>query len=114
MTTLNDIRTQLDQTAGVIEGFRSIVADGTPVDLAGLDENIATICAAIAKLPPHERPILKGALVTLMDEMNTLVASLELQRETTSQELKGVSSRQQAVSAYGKSGGGSRKGGPDK
>ncbi len=104
MTALNDIRRQLDHTAGVIEDFRRLVSGGTPVDLSGLDENIAAMCNAIGDLPPDERPGLRSALVTLMADMDTLVDTLRRQHEATTQELKGVSSRQKAVSAYGKGG----------
>jgi hypothetical protein len=115
MTAINDIRAQLDRTSGVIEDFRRIVTGGTPIDLTGLDDSIAAMCAAIAELPLEQRPALKSALLRLMAELDTLVASLQQQQESISQELKGVSSRRKAVSAYGKGGGaGPRKDGSDR
>ena len=114
MTALNDIRVQLDQASGAIESYRRVVAGGTPVDLTGLDQKIASMCSAIAALPPGERADLKSALLTLMSDMDALVASLKQQQDSVAQELKGVSSRERAVSAYGKGGAGPRhKGGQD-
>lgn len=114
MTAFQDIRAQLDQTSSVIENFRRIVSGGTPVDLTGLDDSVAAMCAAIAELPPDQRPALKSALIRLMADLDTLVASLHAQQDAISQDLKGASSRHKAVSAYGKGGVTSRKGGPDR
>jgi hypothetical protein len=110
MTAIDDIRAQLDYTSSVIEDFRRIVGGGTPVDLTGLDGSVAAMCAAIAQLPPDQRPGFRSVLIRLMDEMDALVASLRQQQESIAQELKGVSSRHQAVSAYGRGGGAGPRG----
>ena len=102
MTGLHDIQIQLNQAAGIIGGFRHSVVNGKTVDLAGLDHAIEEVCNAVATLPPDERITLKGTLITLIDEMDALVKSLETQQQSISDDLKGVSSRQRAVSAYGK------------
>lgn len=102
MTAINDIRAQLDYASSVIEDCRRIVSGGTPVDLSGLDNSVAAMCSAIAELPVDQRPIFKSGLIRLMDEMEALVSCLKQQQDSIAQELRGVSSRHQAVSAYGK------------
>jgi hypothetical protein len=102
MTASGGIQAQLDQTCDVIGGFRRSAEAGMVIDLSGLDRSVETMCEAIARLPADERRPLKDALVALLDELNALVAALEAQQRNTSEELKGVSSRQRAVTAYGK------------
>jgi hypothetical protein len=102
MTAFADIRAQLDQTCDLIGGFRRSAEAGTVIDLHGLDQSVEAMCESIARLPADQRPPLKDALVALLDEMNALVATLETRKRDASEELKGVSSRQRAVTAYGK------------
>lgn len=102
MTARTDIRAQIGRTSVLIDTFRRSAQAGMAIDLTGLDRSVAAMCDAIAALPPEERPPLKDALVALLDEMNTLVAALEAQQQEVSDSLKGVSSRQRAVAAYGK------------
>jgi hypothetical protein len=102
MSSLEDIQTQLDQTSGVIEGFRNSVAEGSVIDLTGLDQRIEAICTAINELTADRRITLKATLIKLIDDLNGLVEILHIQQDKASEGLKGVASRQQAVSAYGK------------
>lgn len=102
--TSADIRAQLDRTVGLVGGFRRSTEAGMVVDLAGLDRSVEEICGTIERLPAAERPALKDALVCLLDELNALVAALETQQREISDSLKGISSRQRAVAAYGKGG----------
>lgn len=102
MTARTDVRAQLDRASGLIDTFRRSAEAGMAIDLTGLDRSVAAMCDAIAALPADQRPPLKDALIALMDEMNALVAALEAQQQAVSDSLKGVSSRQRAVAAYGK------------
>ena len=102
MSALEDIQLQLDQSSGVIEGFRNSLAEGSVIDLTGLDQSIEAICTAINELPAEQRITVKAALIGLIDDLNGLVDMLHIQKSKASEGLKGVTSRQQAVSAYGK------------
>ena len=103
MTALSDIQAQLDHTSGIIDGFRRNITDGALIDLSGLDQGVEEMCGAINKLPADQRLSVKQALITILDALNGLVGSLEEQHQEASDGLKGIASRQQAVSAYGKS-----------
>lgn len=102
MTALMDIQAQLDQTSGVIDSFKDSLADGAMIDMSGLDKSVEAMCAAIASLPADQRLTVKEALITILDSLNGLVGSLEEQQHGASEGLKGLASRQKAVSAYGK------------
>ena len=102
MSALGDIKTQLDQTSSVVEGFRRSVAEGSVIDLTGLDQSVEVMCNAINGLPADQRVTVKATIIGLLDELNALVEMLKIQQNETSEGLKGVTSRQQAVSAYGK------------
>lgn len=102
MSALRDIQTELDQTSGVIERFRTCLAEGSVIDLTGLDRRIEGMCNAIIELPEDQRATVKATLIGLIDELNGLVEVLSRQQDKVSEELKGVASRQKAVSAYGK------------
>jgi hypothetical protein len=116
MSALQDVQSQLDRTAGVIEGFRRSVAEGSVIDLAGLDRGIEEMCEAIKHLPADQRIKVKDTLIGLIDDLNNLVEALHAQQHKVSEALGGITSRQKAVSAYGKSheAARSRKGGPAK
>jgi len=103
MSALEDIQKQLDQTSGVIGGFRTSVAEGSVIDLTGLDRSIEVMCDAIKELPADQRVTVKATLIGLLDDLNALVDMLHIQQSKVSEGLKGVASRQQAVSAYGRS-----------
>jgi hypothetical protein len=102
MSALEDIQMKLDQTSGVIEGFRCSVAEGSVIDLTGLDQSIDLMCNAINELPTDQRVTVKATLIGLLDDLNALVDMLAIQQNKVTDGLKGVASRQQAVSAYGK------------
>jgi len=102
MNATEEIVGEISHAAGLIDGFRQSAAAGNSVDLSGLDSLVETLCATIVTLPPAERDPLKSSLLVLIDDLNRLVEILEPQQNDASEELKGVSSRHRAVSAYGK------------
>lgn len=114
MTALSDIQAQLDQTAGIIDSFKHSITDGALIDMTGLDRSVEEICAAIAELPADQRVTVKETLITILDSLNGLVESLEEQQQDASDGLKGLASRQQAVSAYGKGNVAAQPGKPQK
>ena len=113
MSALEEIQTQLDQTSDVIERFHGSVAEGSVIDLTGLDQKIEGMCIAINELPEHERITVKGTLIGLIDDLNALVGKLTIQQNRISEGLKGVTSREKAVSAYGKGLNTTKPGKPD-
>lgn len=102
MTAGEQVRTALDDAQRAIVTATALVAEGRPIDLIGLDKEIATLCGNIAGLPGGERKDFKARLLALIDELGRLVAEIETQHRAIAAALGGVSSRRNAVSAYGK------------
>jgi hypothetical protein len=102
MTAGEQVRTALDDVQRAIVTATTLVADGKPIDLTGLDQGIASLCGDIAALPAEERRDFKPRLVTLIDELGRLVGAIETQHRTIAAALTNVGSRRSAVNAYGK------------
>jgi len=105
MTAGEQVRTALDDAQRAIVTATALVAEGKSIDLTGLDQGVATLCGDIAALPVSERKDFKPRLLALIDELGRLVAEIETQHKEIAAALTGVSSRRNAVSAYGKGAG---------
>jgi hypothetical protein len=79
---------------------------GITVDLAGLDEQISTLCTQARTLPPASGRRLLGDLEVLMRRLNELEASIARQRDTLRDAAEGRTDahtvRRQAAAAYAK------------
>ena len=61
------------------------LADGYMLDLAGLDGEIARLCAAAQEAPPSMAPALRRALEGLLAQVETLQAALPKPRSERDQ-----------------------------
>jgi hypothetical protein len=102
MKDVQDVRESIDRAAAAIGTAQTLVAEGKTVDLSGLDEGIATLCADVAALPKDRRTTIKMPLLGLVDGLNRLVDGIRSQHERLSAALNGTTSRRNAVSAYAK------------
>lgn len=109
MAAKEDIAHEIDHAASMVDAFRTAAAAGSTVDLSGLDTKVEKLCGEIAAMPAPERNGFKRSLLSLIDDLNRLVETIEAQQKDVSETLKGVSSRQRAVTAYGR---GQSAGGP--
>ncbi|QQP88809.1 hypothetical protein IGS68_22780 [Skermanella sp. TT6] len=94
---------------GELEGIVLAVADaqvalagGGVIDLAGLDDRIAAICAALETRPPEAARALLPRLLALVEDLNGLSAACDKVRADTSIELERVATRNRASLAYGR------------
>lgn len=101
MTDLAQLEERMREAAAGIEAARGLLAQGDMIDLAGLEGHIEALCSEIATLAGENRQRIKPRLVALIDELNTLAGTLQTQHERLTGELKDISTRQRAVSAYG-------------
>lgn len=90
----------LRQAAAAIGAARTLLDQGSIVDLTGLEAHVDRACAAIASLPRPERQPLKPALVALIDGLGGLAGELSAQHREITSALTGIGARHQAVSAY--------------
>ncbi len=101
MTPLEACRRCAD---GIAEARRA-VADAAFVDLAGLDEEVMELCAAIHSLPAGDRPAMREALAALLGELDALTAALGQQQQEL-REAEAGQQRERAAQAYRASPGG--------
>lgn len=94
------IQDELKETAEGIDAARGLVKSGQTVDLAGLEARVADICARIPSVAAKDRQRLKPTLVAIIDGLSNLADALTRQRDGIEGELRDVSARQRAVSAY--------------
>lgn len=105
MNDAASIDAELEHAGTVIDACGEGARRGEAVDLTGLDVKVEALCQAVAGLPEAERAPFKRRLIDLMDRLNKLVATLETQRAAISDDIRGLTSRHRAVSAYGKGAG---------
>ena len=66
----------IDTLRDTLAMARALVQGGRHVDLAGLDDEAATLCAALQAAPAdHARP-LRPALLTLLTELDALAVTM--------------------------------------
>jgi hypothetical protein len=97
----DELRARLLETANLVGTARNLIAEGGVVDLQGLDDRVASICAALPKLPPDEREALKPALIALMDGLGGLADTVKAQHALLADKLSTVSQGSRAAGAYG-------------
>jgi len=102
MSSIDEIVHEIDHVASMINAFRAAATGGDIVDLSGIDQRVETLCSNISLRRTEARDRLKSPLLALIDDLNRLVETLEVQQNEASETVKSISSRHRAVSAYGK------------
>jgi hypothetical protein len=106
MTTPDDsirgLEHEIERISGAISAYRSAAAAGDLIDLSGVDGQVEALCNGIASAPHMDRAKFRNPLLALIDDLNGLVEILTSGQQAVSDDLNSVSSRQRAVSAYGK------------
>lgn len=100
-----EVRARLDQLTAHLTAAQTLVAGGSSIDLTGLDAVVEALCLDVRGLPQANRQACKEPLIVLIDEFDRLTKLLAAQREVLQGQLKGLSDRQRAASAYGAAGG---------
>ena len=102
MTQTGDaLRAQLLEAATLVGTAKSLIVEGSVVDLAGLSARIETVCTALPGLPATEREALKPALVALMDGLGGLAEAVKAQHASLTGKLSAQSQASRARGAYG-------------
>lgn len=106
------IGSEMERAGRMIDACGENAQRGDLVDLSGLDTTIEELCQDLMTLPDSERAPLKPRMIDLIDRLNKLIGDLEAQQSLVSDDIKDLSSRHRAVSAYGKGANTSAPGGP--
>ena len=101
MSESERITKELDAITVIIDASQGLLDDGKVIDLAGLDKRVDKLCADIAAQPAANSRGLKDRLILMIESLDRLVASLDVQHKELGAALKDVTDRQRAVTAYG-------------
>lgn len=94
------IEAALREAATAIDSARTLLDQGTVIDLNGLEAHVEQACGRIPALPAPDRERLKPILVALIDGLNKLSEQLSTQHQEISGTLQNIGTRTRAVSAY--------------
>jgi hypothetical protein len=95
------IERELDMIALAIGDTRVALQGGGVIDLAGLDDRVAAICAGLETQPHETARVLLPKLVLLVQDLNMLSAACAQVQTDTEQALRKMSGNR-ASQAYGK------------
>lgn len=103
MGDLKQIQAGLDEAGSAVQAARTLLSQGSLVDLSGLEKFVEELCGSVAELSSSQGGTIKSALVKLIDELNGLAESITTERDNISGEMKTLSDNKRAASAYGSS-----------
>jgi hypothetical protein len=95
------IERELEIISLAISDTRVVLQAGGVIDLAGLDDRIAAVCAGLETQPPEIARAMLPRLVILVQDLNMLSAACAKVQADTALALRQVS-RNRASRAYGK------------
>lgn len=75
-----ELLAELEAVADVLAAARRSLAEGALLDLAGLEDRIADLCAALVKLPHADAGGFSEPMTMLVSEFDALVVALKSQR----------------------------------
>ncbi|UEM20183.1 hypothetical protein JL100_024390 [Skermanella mucosa] len=96
------IELELEAIVLAVADAQVALSGGGVIDLAGLDDRIAAICAALETRSPEAARALLPRLLTLVEDLNMLSAACDKVQADTSIELERVATRNRASLAYGR------------
>lgn len=102
MTNLAEISETARDLRHKIRRGSQAAEKGDVIDLLPVQAEVDALCSALAALPRDESKSIQADIVALVDELSTLTDKLNEGLIIIRNELKDLSERQRAVSAYGK------------
>jgi hypothetical protein len=84
-----------------ISAGQQCIALKQPVDLRGLEKVVAGIAEKLSLLPHDQALVQRSALIVLFDELGRLDDAVTRLHRETGEQLRQMSSRRYAASAYG-------------
>ncbi|MGH6953563.1 MAG: hypothetical protein ACREGL_05230 [Alphaproteobacteria bacterium] len=102
MTNEQELRLELAALAGVAAAARADVVAGQSVDLAAIERRAEELCLRLRTLPKDSAAGFRGALISLVHELDRLRVALEAHHAELARALAELGMRHRAVSAYGK------------
>lgn len=98
----SSVEERLGEASAQIAAARLALAEGRPLVLDSLVENVDCVCRDLAALPSAEATAFKSRLLSIFDDLNGLAETLTREHDALKHALKDLSTHQRAQSAYGK------------
>lgn len=92
---------ELEAVAEVLAAARRNLAEGAILDLSGLEDRIASLCAALVELPRGHAGGFSEPMATLVGEFDELVLALKSQRAEFGEADEPDDDPARAARAYG-------------
>lgn len=89
-----------DDIAQFISDSRSLLEQGALMELAGLDDQVRTLCEMVLDLSQDDRLRYADRLQYLLGELKALGETMAAQKEQIAKELSNISSHKKATVAY--------------
>ncbi len=102
MTNLKDISEAAHDLRHKIRRGTQAAEKGDVIDLLPIQGEVDSLCNALAALPKDQNEAVRNDVIGLVDELTNLSDKLNQGLLIIKNELKDLSERQRAVSAYGK------------
>lgn len=101
MSDLKQVQSGLDEAGAAVEAARTLLTQGSLIDLTGLEKFVENLCGSVAELSGEQGGAVKPALVKLIDDLNGLADVITAERDNIAGEMKTLSDSKRAASAYG-------------
>lgn len=89
-----------DEIERFIEESHAILESGAMMELAGLDDQVRSLCDAVLQLSQGERVTYADRLQKLLGDLKSLGDAMVVQRDQLADELRNVSQQKKAHKAY--------------
>lgn len=100
MTTPITPQNIFDNVSKFVEDSRNLIANGSSVEMAGIDRQVQSLCSHILELSLEEREKYADMLQKLLTELKALSEDLVTQRDAMVHEIRYLSSHKKANIAY--------------
>jgi hypothetical protein len=97
---LEQVHAGLKEAGSAVQAARTLLNQGNQVDLSGLEKYVEDLCGSVARLPDGKGGALKPALIKLIDQLGELSEDITAERDKLASEMKTLSDRRRAASAY--------------
>ncbi|MFN4281250.1 MAG: hypothetical protein ACK4NA_01280 [Alphaproteobacteria bacterium] len=94
------LKLDLQNVASIIGTARALVAEGQPVNLAPLENEVRRLCETILALPGADNVPLRPMMVSLIDDLDKLAGDIRRRHADLKSQLESLSSGSRAAAAY--------------
>lgn len=102
--TVEEVRLAIASLREAIDAAHRQIENGGDVDLAGMEQHVARLCARLTRLDRARGEPLVDDMLTLLDDFQALGGELGRRHDRLAAELQHLARHRKAMKAYGASG----------